>query len=270
MTDSSDLMTIGQFSSLARISVRMLRHYDEHGVLVPAAVGEWAGYRRYASSQLGRAIAIRMLRDVGFDVSAISTLLAAQGTPAYAHALAMKRVVLEDDLRAARQRLTQLDRLVANLKDTTMTISLETKTYPAATVGALRDTGPSYDSGGLLWERLMPELARQGITPGELCGATNHDLEYQESDVDTSVWVGVPGGTSVAPPLQVVELPEHQAAVATLVGPFSGIPAAVDALSRHMAEHGQQPTGPLSTRYLSDIAKVAADELVTELSFPIS
>lgn len=33
-----ELMTIGQFSALARISVRMLRHYDEHGVLAPACI----------------------------------------------------------------------------------------------------------------------------------------------------------------------------------------------------------------------------------------
>lgn len=30
-------MSIGRFSSLSRISVRMLRHYDAHGVLVPVA-----------------------------------------------------------------------------------------------------------------------------------------------------------------------------------------------------------------------------------------
>lgn len=28
MAETTDLMTIGQFSSLSRLSVRMLRHYD--------------------------------------------------------------------------------------------------------------------------------------------------------------------------------------------------------------------------------------------------
>lgn len=36
MAETTTLLSIGEFSSLARLSVRMLRHYDAHGVLVPA------------------------------------------------------------------------------------------------------------------------------------------------------------------------------------------------------------------------------------------
>ncbi|GAB77517.1 effector-binding domain-containing protein [Austwickia chelonae] len=36
MTDIPHLLSIGEFSSRSRLSVRMLRHYDAHGVLVPA------------------------------------------------------------------------------------------------------------------------------------------------------------------------------------------------------------------------------------------
>jgi hypothetical protein len=36
--DSEGLLQIGVFSRLARTSVRMLRHYDEHGLLHPAWV----------------------------------------------------------------------------------------------------------------------------------------------------------------------------------------------------------------------------------------
>ena len=38
MTDTPDLMSIGEFSSRSRLSVRMLRHYGEHGILAPADV----------------------------------------------------------------------------------------------------------------------------------------------------------------------------------------------------------------------------------------
>ncbi len=36
MTDTPSLMPIGRFSSLSRISVRMLRHYDAIGLIRPA------------------------------------------------------------------------------------------------------------------------------------------------------------------------------------------------------------------------------------------
>ncbi|MGO1317175.1 MAG: MerR family transcriptional regulator, partial [Cellulomonadaceae bacterium] len=79
MAETTNLMTIGRFSSLSRLSVRMLRHYDSHGVLVPADIDPSSGYRRYAPHQLADAADIRNLRDVGFGVSAIAILLAARG-----------------------------------------------------------------------------------------------------------------------------------------------------------------------------------------------
>ena len=48
-------LTIGEFSSLSRISIRMLRHYDEHGLLRPDSVDQATGYRRYLPEQLADA-----------------------------------------------------------------------------------------------------------------------------------------------------------------------------------------------------------------------
>ena len=41
------LMKIGEFSKLSRVSVRMLRHYDEIGLLKPAETDPWTDYRYY-------------------------------------------------------------------------------------------------------------------------------------------------------------------------------------------------------------------------------
>ncbi|MGW5321530.1 MerR family DNA-binding transcriptional regulator [Rhodococcus pyridinivorans] len=55
MADTTRLMSIGEFSTLTRISVRMLRHYDSQGVLIPAVVDEVSGYRRYLPEQTADA-----------------------------------------------------------------------------------------------------------------------------------------------------------------------------------------------------------------------
>ena len=46
------MLKIGDFSRLSRISVRMLRHYDEIGLLKPAVTDELTGYRYYREDQL--------------------------------------------------------------------------------------------------------------------------------------------------------------------------------------------------------------------------
>src|SRR5581483_11905262 len=62
--DTRSLMPIGRFARLTGLSVKALRHYDELGLLPPAAVDPETGYRSYATAQVERAEAIRLLRQL--------------------------------------------------------------------------------------------------------------------------------------------------------------------------------------------------------------
>ncbi|MEN3123391.1 hypothetical protein [Janibacter sp. LM] len=148
-----------------RLSVRMLPHYGDHGILVPV-----------------EAAHVRRLRDVGFTVSAISVLLAAHGTETYRQALAVQRESLGDELRAAVERLALINQLLDEEGSTMSAITVTRETIPTRTVVALRGTVPAYDEEGRLWAELMPEIARQGIMPSAPCGVFEHDPEYRESD----------------------------------------------------------------------------------------
>lgn len=45
------MLKIGEFSVLSQISIYMLRHYDEIGLLIPGQVDEFTGYRYYSERQ---------------------------------------------------------------------------------------------------------------------------------------------------------------------------------------------------------------------------
>ena len=62
------MLKIGDFSRLSRMSVRMLRHYDELGLLTPLHTDPASGYRYYSPAQLSRASRIRAFRDMGFGL----------------------------------------------------------------------------------------------------------------------------------------------------------------------------------------------------------
>lgn len=62
---------------------------------------------------------------------------------------------------------------------------------PAMTVVALCGTIPTYTDEPLLWDRMMPELARQQITPVGPCGVIEHDDAYAEHDVDEEIFLPV-------------------------------------------------------------------------------
>lgn len=53
------MLGIGEFALHGQVSVRMLRHYDALGLLVPAAVEAHSDYRRYTADQLSRLNRLR-------------------------------------------------------------------------------------------------------------------------------------------------------------------------------------------------------------------
>jgi DNA-binding transcriptional MerR regulator len=69
------MFKIGDFSKLSQVSVRMLRYYDEQGLLKPARTDRFTDYRYYAADQLPRLNRILALRDLGFTVDQIRRLL---------------------------------------------------------------------------------------------------------------------------------------------------------------------------------------------------
>ena len=58
------MLTIGEFSQAAKITVKALRHYHEMGLLAPELVDEETGYRYYGWKSFERARAISALKEI--------------------------------------------------------------------------------------------------------------------------------------------------------------------------------------------------------------
>jgi len=70
-----DLMSIGEFARLSRLSAKALRLYDELGLLPPAQVDPDSGYRWYAAGQLDNARLVALLRQIGVSLAQIRLIL---------------------------------------------------------------------------------------------------------------------------------------------------------------------------------------------------
>jgi len=72
-------LTIGEFSKMTYLSVKALRHYHDVGLLTPDMVDPATGYRRYASSQVTTAQAIRRFRDLDMPLDDVRRVLRDRG-----------------------------------------------------------------------------------------------------------------------------------------------------------------------------------------------
>ena len=80
-----DLMSIGEFARLSRLSPKALRLYDELGLLPPAQVDPDSGYRWYAAAQLDNARLVASLRQIGVPLAQIQLILSMEPEAAAAH-----------------------------------------------------------------------------------------------------------------------------------------------------------------------------------------
>lgn len=68
-------MTIGQAAKASGVSAKMIRYYEEIGLIGPVARTE-SGYRVYTEADVHTLRFIRRARDLGFEIEAITELLA--------------------------------------------------------------------------------------------------------------------------------------------------------------------------------------------------
>ena len=97
------MLTVGNFAILCACTPQTLRYYDRVGLLKPAQVDEWTGYRYYEESQVLDYQKIRSLQGAGFAIGEIRRLLHAPAEDVRA-ALRRKR----DELTEKQRRLAEL------------------------------------------------------------------------------------------------------------------------------------------------------------------
>lgn len=106
-------MNIGEASKATGISVKMLRYYEEIG-LVRAALRAYSGYRVYSDKNIAMLRFVRRARDLGFQVKQIASLLDLwqDGSRASAD---VKALAL-DHVRELEQRRRELDEMIGTLQ----------------------------------------------------------------------------------------------------------------------------------------------------------
>lgn len=104
------MFRIGEFSKIAQVSGRLLRYYNEIGLLTPEHIDAQSGYRYYTAEQLPRLNRILALKDLGFTLDQIANLLRDDVFPEEIRGmLTIKKAQIEQSLREEVERLHHVE-----------------------------------------------------------------------------------------------------------------------------------------------------------------
>ncbi|WP_030194399.1 MerR family transcriptional regulator [Streptomyces sp. NRRL S-87] len=168
------MFTIGDFARHGRVSVRMLRHYDALGLLRPALVDPFTGYRSYEAAQLARLNRVIALKDLGFTLQQVGEILDDKvGAEELRAMLRLRRAELAAARAAAEARLAQVEARLRSIESEgrMSTHDVVVKRIPAVRVAWLSAVAEGFEPEavgpvvGPLFDELCRRLAEAGVEP---------------------------------------------------------------------------------------------------------
>ncbi|MBR2835161.1 MAG: MerR family transcriptional regulator [Coriobacteriales bacterium] len=268
------MLKIGEFSKLSRVSIRMLRHYDEIGLLKPAETDRFTDYRYYREDQLPIAARITALKDMGFSLADIVRILAVYDDRTQLEQFfCTRQKELEALSHDTANKLALLDAAQKRLrKEENMSYNVTIKTIPARYAATVHMTLPRYEDEGIIWGILVEETAGMKLVEADpcLCAVTYLDGEYKEENVEMMAWKTVKGTYPDTEHVKFQTLPEVTVASCTYQGSYTLIVDVYAAVAAWIEANGYEPAGPMFNIYhVSPHETQNPNEFVTEICYPV-
>jgi effector-binding domain-containing protein len=267
-----NLIPIGRFSRVCRLTVKALRHYDEVGLLRPALVDEASGYRYYSLAQAAEAERIRLLRELDMPLDEIREVLRAPDGATVRARLEAQRARLTESMTETRAALALLERMLEPQEET-MAYDVQIMKVEELPILGLRERVSMKGFGeaiGRAYGELFGYVGRIGARPAGPPFALYHDEEFKEEDVDVEFCVPIDRRVAGAGRLDGRVLPAGEVAVTLHAGAYEGIGGAYRALAAWIQEHGHETAGPPRETYLCGPPQASSPaEYRTEIAWPI-
>jgi DNA-binding transcriptional MerR regulator len=279
-------LKIGNFARICQVSVTTLRYYDEAGLLKPAHVDNWTGYRHYDLDQIRALNRILALKDLGLSIDQIKLLLKQDLPPEQMRGiLRLKQAELEQQAQEIRERLVRVETRIQQIEQEGKMPDYDVvvKRVEPIRGAILHDTiaradlqTPQTDGAYIhLVDELADYMRSHGLSRADVTGPVI-DLWYDAPDdlpEEMRVAVVIPTNSDIPDNerIQMVELPAvEQMASVVHRGSYDTIGLAYQALLKWIDRNGYELSGPNRGVYLQHERGGDPSDFVTEIQFPIA
>ncbi|ANI40588.1 MerR family transcriptional regulator [Mycolicibacterium vaccae] len=239
-------LSIGEFATLTHLSVRTLRRYHQAGLLEPAWVDDFTGYRYYTAEQIPTAQVIHRLRQLDVPLAEVESILSTDDPRQRTEVISAHLRRLEAELDRTRAAVVSLQRL---LNPEPAEIDVELRSVPARTVAAISGIASQEDS--LTWyDSAMAELDA-AFGPEERTGPPggHYDNEFFTHGSGLFTVFRQVRRPRASGRIEVVDLPPADLAVTVHAGAHDDIDVTYGRLGTWVVTHALAVDGPIHEIY---------------------
>jgi DNA-binding transcriptional MerR regulator len=272
---------IGDFSRIARVSCRLLRYYDELGLLKPAQLERDSGYRYYSASQLPHLNRILVLKELGLSLEDIARVLDSNLSAAELRGmLLVRRSDAQRALTEEMERLRHIESRIAQI-DNEGELSVDDvimRSEPAQRILSVRRVVPSFAATRDLIRELS-ESARALKAKGRVgrLTAIAHAPEFELDRIDVEMGFALDGEVrepvrlANGEPLTVRELPAvERLATCVRIGLPERAHLITGKIGLFLEANGYVLAGPSREVFLQPPRPDRMEESVVEMQFPVA
>lgn len=267
------MLRIGEFSKMAKTTIKTLRYYDEEGILRPEAVDAFTGYRLYNTSQLVEAHRIQSLRQIGISIREIKLVLS--GAVSMKDILQKRRAEMIAELAFGQDQLSRIEFILSGQEEEIfMNYQAIMKELPECVVYFKETVIPGYDS----YFELIPAIGAQisgkypdlKCTTPEYCFVKYLDGEYKEKDIHIEFCESVDGMRADFEDIKFKKLEAVSAVAVMHKGPYSQLSNAYSFIMKWIEENGYQMVDSPRESYIDGIWNKESDQdWLTEIQVPV-
>lgn len=258
---------IGEFSKLAKTTVKTLRYYETQGLLLPAHIDENL-YRYYSAEQLIDLSKIIKYRQIGFSIKDIKKIL---GDEDEQELLSKRKSAIETSLQTSKYQLKVLDFL---RKEKTMKYNPVVKEIPEYIVyykeGIIKDFSEASkfitDSAN---ECLATNPNIKCVKP-DYCFVNYLDKDYKDHDIKLRYCQAVKEVGHDNETIKFKTIPATSVISIYHKGPYDTLSEAYGYIMKYIEENDYETTGLPREVYIDGIwNKHDETEWLTEIQVPI-
>jgi DNA-binding transcriptional MerR regulator len=270
------MFKIGDFSRICQVPASALRYYDDLGLMCPAQIDRFTGYRYYNLDQLPRLNRILALKDLGLSLEQIAELLDDNVSPDQIRGmLRLKQAELRQQVQDEQARLTRVEARLRKIESEGKMSDYEVvlKKIEPMRILSIRQVVPTVAQIGPLWTETYKALRAQGQNEVSPCLSIDYSETFTLKDMDMDMEVIYPvadscpdtieltgGRKMTARRLEGVPL----AACAVHKGDYSGLGEVYASLGKWIAANGYRIVGSPREVYLRG---GDGPEALTEIQF---